>query len=257
MLDLSNSGLNIKLDTETNTLILPPNLETTPDRRLFKEIKPILYEKVNLPEDLTLYLMYRDICKPQHRDQMLQLNLRYDITVIPPRMLGREFVKTLGHYHPLASDNLTYPEIYEVLHGGAHFILQKLEDDITDVILYEAERGDKLIIPPNYGHITINPKKETLVTANFVNRGFKPIYQPIIDKGGAAYFEILEGENPKFIKNTNYMKLPRLRRAKPPSPKKLQLDNEPMYSTFEKNPRAFEFLSFPENFTDKITLPPR
>ena len=48
-------------------------------------------------------------------------DLRYDITVVPAKMLGDEFNKTKGHYHVGA-----YQEIYTVL-KEKQFILCKKE----------------------------------------------------------------------------------------------------------------------------------
>ena len=36
---------------------------------------------------------------------MEDAGLRYDITVIYPGLIGSEYVKTLGHYHPKVPDN--------------------------------------------------------------------------------------------------------------------------------------------------------
>jgi oxalate decarboxylase/phosphoglucose isomerase-like protein (cupin superfamily) len=86
--------------------------------------------------------------------------------------MGLEFVKTYGHYHPRVNPKLryTYPEIYEVLDGDAHYLLQRALNDesVDDVTLVKATRGDKVIVPPNYGHVTINPSERTLKMANWV-----------------------------------------------------------------------------------------
>jgi len=57
--------------------------------------------------------------------------------------MGIEFVKTAGHYHPLIEGTgYTYPEIYEVLSGVAHYLLQKSENlKITDVIIVKPRKG--------------------------------------------------------------------------------------------------------------------
>ena len=53
-------------------------------------------------EDTELYYMYRDLFLSRaDREQLLKQDVRYDITIIPPNWLGREYVKTVGHYHPL------------------------------------------------------------------------------------------------------------------------------------------------------------
>jgi oxalate decarboxylase/phosphoglucose isomerase-like protein (cupin superfamily) len=53
----------------------------------------------------------------------------------------------------------TYRELYEVLKGDAHYLLQRAQNKerVDEAILVKATRGDKVLIPPNYGHVTINP----------------------------------------------------------------------------------------------------
>ena len=56
-------------------------------------------------------------------------------------------------------------------------------DSIKDVILVKAQQGDKVIIPPGYGHLTINASNKVLKMANWVARDFESIYSPIKEKG--------------------------------------------------------------------------
>ena len=57
----------------------------------------------------------------------------YDLTVIPSRDLCGEWVKTKGHYHPKNPAGTGYPEIYEVIEGEVHYLLQSRKLD--DVVL--------------------------------------------------------------------------------------------------------------------------
>jgi len=188
-----------------------------PDIRKMSDMKDVIYdvEWFKTANDRDLYYMYRNLAT-RKEDQALiaENNLRYDITIIPPFNLGNEFVKTAGHYHPLikGSEN-TYPEVYEVLDGEAHYLIQKLEKDtLTDVVIVEAKKGDNVIIPPNYGHVTINPSNKVLKMANWVSDGFSSIYEPYKNHGGAAYFELKDGE---IIPNTRYGNVPEISHLKP------------------------------------------
>ncbi len=150
-------------------------------------------------ENLELYYMYRDLfLSRRDGDLFKEQGIRYDITIIPPLMLGCEYVKTAGHYHPrVPGQEITYPEVYEVLEGEATYLLQK--EDLSDVVVVRARAGDKVVVPPDYGHITINDSNKRLKMANFVAREFSSIYDPIKARGGGAYFLIEDGfvENPK------------------------------------------------------------
>lgn len=222
-----------------------------PEIRRLYDIKELIYDKewLKTASNLDLYYMYRDLYLSK-KDEIAskQYRLRYDITIIPPLSLGREYVKTAGHYHPSLND-LTYPEIYEVLEGKAHYLLQKPDkvdiSRIVDVVVIEAEQGDKVIIPPNYGHITINPTKKTLKMANWVSRDFKSIYEPYRRMGGGAYFELATGE---FIKNSSYTQVPEIRFLKAANFSEFGLQkNKEIYGLI-RSPERLEFLNKPARY---------
>src|SRR4030066_309045 len=73
--------------------------------------------------------------------------------------------------------------------------------------MIKAKQGDKVIIPPGYGHLTINASNKVLKMANWVARDFESIYSPIKEKGGGAYF-ILEDN---IVRNQAYENVPELR----------------------------------------------
>lgn len=182
--------------------------------------------------------------------------MRYDITVIRPGTLGSEYVKTAGHYHPLKpGTGTTYPEVYEVLHGRAHYLLQRYHPDNPDqleaVILINAKPGDKVLIPPHFGHITINPGDDFLIMSNWVAEGFSSIYDPIREHGGGAYYELQTEEGPEFVPNKNYNPLPPLERCSvTPVPQLKLITGLPIYRVFQEDNSAFDFLVNPENYQD-------
>ena len=51
--------------------------------------------------------------------------LRYDVTVIRPGQIGREYENSRP-YHPYKPNTeFTYPEVYEVLAGKAHYLCRR------------------------------------------------------------------------------------------------------------------------------------
>jgi glucose-6-phosphate isomerase len=178
-------------------------------------MKEVIYDQSWLEgaENFKLYFMYRDLFLSRADEQRLrEQGIRYDITIIPPGMLGGEYMKTAGHYHPLIpGGSVTYPEMYEVLEGEALYLLQK--QDGGDVVAVNASAGDKVLIPPDYGHITINRSNKTLKMANFVARDFSSLYDPIRERAGGAYFFTREG----WVKNRLFPQAAELRRVEAPS----------------------------------------
>lgn len=126
MIDLTeSSGLPIFLDDKANKLHFGEGIIVKSTKeRLAKEMEPVLLDKLAIPGDTSLYLMYDGVYGENDEDFINSKGLRYDLTLICPGKLGREFVKTTGHYHSISEDGIfTYPELYEVLYGEVHFIL--------------------------------------------------------------------------------------------------------------------------------------
>ncbi|MFA6329380.1 MAG: glucose-6-phosphate isomerase family protein [Candidatus Micrarchaeia archaeon] len=198
-----------------------------------------------------LYYMHRNVHKKEDEKALSKFRRRYDVTVIPPAMLGQEYVKTIGHYHELSRKGVSFPELYEVMAGVAHFLIFKrkraagkdIDDKITDAVLIEAGAGDKVFVPCDYGHVMINPGRRVLVTNNIVEWKFKSIYEPVGKMAGAPYFE-LEGET--TIPNERYAELSPLSKikAKDYSPTiDLHLDRgTAIYDIFARDPEKFAFL---------------
>jgi len=225
------------------------------DVRLAKDMEEVIIDKDWLDgnEDTGLYYMFRDLWKEGDKKTIREEKLRYDITIIPPRKMGKEFVKTKGHYHPDVVSGVSYPEIYEVLSGEAHYILQKKSSDgIEDVALMKAEEGDKALIPPNYGHITINPGDTDLKMANWVDRTFDSIYEDILELEGGAYYELTSGE---WVKNENYENVPEMREVESTVIPDLGIVKEKnMYDLIKENPENLDFLKRPQEFESLFGL---
>ncbi|MDF1531639.1 MAG: glucose-6-phosphate isomerase family protein [ANME-2 cluster archaeon] len=219
-----------------------------PTIRMLSDIAHVLLDARILEErDRELYYMYRDLALSRSdRETILEHELRYDITVIPPAMIGREYVKTLGHYHPPAPGiDHSYPEVYEVLSGECHYLLQKHEGEaIVDVVMIRASAGDKVIIPPDYGHVTINACNKELKMANWVSRDFTSVYEPFIELHGAAYYLTVDG----LIANPNYGDVPGAREVEPGSFSEVGLvKGKEMYGLV-RDIRKLDFLNRPQDF---------
>ncbi len=218
------------------------------DVRWAFDLKPVLAFPDELKDNFPAYYMFRDLYySKSDRERILENRLRFDLTVIPPAKVGKEYIKTFGHYHPPAEGNLSYAEIYEVLNGEAIYLLQKYEDGkITDVVVVEAKEGDKVIIPPNYGHVTINPSNKELRMVNWVCRDFKSDYEPYRRLRGACYYYTEDG----WVKNPNYGEVPEIRFVRPRIPKMLGLKrSEEMYKLV-KDIGKLEFLLKPSKYPE-------
>ena len=174
---------------------------TKPKIRYLNQMKVVLYDQewAKTAPNLKLYYVYRGI---KRRGE-----LRYDITVIPPKMLGKEFVKTKGNRN---SNN--FPELYTVLRGKGIILMQKMEKKIVKNIEgVRLKKGDWITVPPDYYAILINPSKKNLKTGNWVSEKNKNIYEDLEKMKGACYFYTKSG----WIKNKNYKKNLKIKFKKP------------------------------------------
>ena len=191
--------------------------QLTPDKRYLKEMEHVVYDQewFKTAENFELYDMYRKI--------KVENGLRYDITIIHPRMFGKEFAKTKGHIHAGF-----YGEVYMVLEGEGLYFAQKWRDDlpaqagnnIEDVFVVHAKKGDVVIIPAGYGHVTINPSNQELKTANWVAENDKGNFEPFEINQGACYYYIAppstgSGQAGIWVKNEHYKNVPPLRFEQP------------------------------------------
>lgn len=207
------------------------------DIRKLSDMVDVFMEEpdLDLVENIDLYYMFREVTKHN--------NVRFDITVIPPKVVEKEYAKTFGHYHPEADDNLTYPEVYQVLKGNARFILQKVNlNGSVEVTIVDARERDVLFIPPNFGHVSINPGEHPLILSNLVCSTFSSLYEEFRKNRGAAYYYLEGGElkqNPNyFIQKNERLKAAELN-------KRYGFEVTDLLIEFSQHPEKFEFLEKP------------
>jgi len=170
-----------------------------PEIRYLDDVIPVLFDRgwAKTARNIPLYYIYRGL--------KTKNGIRYDVTVIPPKMLGEEFVKTKGHYH-----FGSYGELYKILAGESIFLIQKKE--AKDVYFVRAKRGEYILIPPHYGHTIINPSsKHPLKIANWVSKDCQSDYKSIERKRGFCYYYTKSG----WVKNKFYKQIPKLKIKRP------------------------------------------
>ncbi|MCX6684118.1 MAG: glucose-6-phosphate isomerase [Methanoregula sp.] len=217
----------------------------TPSVRNAEDLRGVLADR-SCTSTGPVYFMYRDISRSDaDRSWLSAQHLRYDITVIPPLEICGEFIKTKGHYHPDNPSGTGYPELYEVSAGNAHFLIQNR--DFSDIVMIAAFAGETVVIPPGYGHVTINPSINTVLQmANIVSTRFASDYQGYEALHGAVYFEkVKEG----FVKNPAYQKSSPLRFVKVQRRAEVSgTITAPLYDLVEQRSPVLEFLNQPEKY---------
>jgi glucose-6-phosphate isomerase len=253
------SGLGLRLNTDKPQIYFDQDLKSSsPAIRTIDQMKDVLLDKnIQIPQEL--YYMYRDIHRIADESILKKYNLRYDVTAIKPDVLGREFMKTAGHYHPE-----DFGELYEVIYGRCFCLMQRpnLKNYrlIEEVIFLEALAGEKIVIPPGFGHILINTGPDCLVTSNWVSSRFQSRYELYKKAEGAAYFvttserELCSSPRLKIsigiIKNPHYQEVANISFVRPAEQiKKFGLIRDrSVYNLINNDPNLLDFLNHPLDY---------
>src|SRR5258708_19144733 len=245
------AGLSIAW-TEDGTLTFAKDLVVDETKtRLRGALRPVaLQPETCEPATLVQYWMYNGIAEASRRDVLRSTGMQYELTLMPPRSLGRERAKTLGHLHSFPENCIyNYPEVCEVLHGRAYFVFQTMDVSARTApfcAVLEAHPGDKVIIPPNLHHLTINAGDEPLLSSDVISLAVSGIYAPLSSMNGAAYLNTLDQG---WIRNPMYSTIGELNYWTVQSYAELGLVPErPLYQLFSETPQALARMVEPERF---------
>lgn len=203
--------------------------------RTLAQMKGVMMGAVDETASAEMYYMYRSVYASE--------GIRFDITMIPPAVVKGECAKTFGHYHPGSEDGPAYPELYQVLRGSAVFIMQKRNrNGSVDVAVVRAAEGDVVLLPPGFGHVSVNSGEAPLVLSNLVCDRFDSMYGDFEENRGAAYYYLKDGE---LVHNTNYI----VRQTEQLTAKEYAAKQDfscgDLLSEFHADPKKFEFLKKP------------
>jgi len=213
-------------------------------------------------EDDAAYYMYRNVHMIGDENLLKENNQRFDLTVIPAGMLGKEYIKTSGHYHPTKpGTEVEYPELYFVVHGQATYLMQKHDQNgaISDVIVARVRAGEAIMMPPFYGHVTINETSDTLVMANWVEANFASVYGDYELKIGGAYYVKTKNLKPKtqnnyiYEVNPNYGEVAEIREAATVPLCLASLKGVPIYD-YRKHMDEIELVAYPEKHIEDFRV---
>jgi glucose-6-phosphate isomerase, archaeal len=263
MKEIKTSGLPIFLDETTYDLEFREGLTCAGSgKKQAGQMKGLLYAKDGIDEVDYCYGAYRDIVFEKDRPLFQKYDFRYDITVIMPGTVAGECKKTSGHYHGyISGQTLTYPEVYEVLEGKAVYILQKVrnfdheneEPVIEDLKAVFVEAGQAIIIPPFYGHCSINVGDGPMAFSNIAVISCPLHYEPVQKKHGLSVYVLKHGSEPKFVPNPNYANVPPVKVVHPTDNPALGITfGKPVYESFIQSPGKFDFLLNPASYANDM-----
>ncbi len=198
------------------------------------------------------YDVYRGLSFAEDQERLAADQYQYDITIIMPGTIGKERKKTSGHSHP---------EVYEVIKGTAAYILQKSPDFaaapqelvVDDLIVAVVKEGQSIIVPPNYGHCSINIGDGPLVFSNLAYKPCTVHYDTVQFYHGMACYIVEENGQLCVRKNHYYPRVPRIKFATVKENPHLGITFDmPLYQRYRAAPERFHFLGHVDNYVREI-----
>ena len=253
MIDLTAQvGFPLLLDSATLEVITPGEISFIRETRRMGELQSVLHEPSALPDTTPLYWNYKLKDAGSAERDISELRLTFGLVCLPPLKIGREYVKTHGHYHSvMPGSTIAFPEVYTHYYGEVYLYLQRRQQGSTsaldDCVLYRMIPGHSIMIPPGYAHILINPSSKPALMAGLYALDAVHEYDPIRKMAGGAYYFIEQDSEMKVIPNPHYFESPPLRevvelhgtRFAPPA------GNLPLWSAFVQDPQSFAFITNP------------
>lgn len=225
--------------------------------KLLGQMKQLFHEFSGIDEAEKAYTFLEGVARKSDLETFKKSKLRYDLIVVYPGKISGEFRKTSGHYHcEVPGQGISYPEIYEVLQGKAVFLLQKANQDgsISESFAVKGKPGDKLVIPPEYGHATINVGDEPLIFADLVSTECHNIYGSIGSNHGMCYY-VMDNGGQRFSleENTMYQQKTKIVVTTISENPALGIwRDKPLYTQFVEKPDVYAYLNRPAEYKDKF-----
>ncbi len=196
------AGIPIAWNDARDNLIFDPSLSIkTIKPRPRRELRPVLARDADCePADGIQYWMYNGISLPEHEAAFERCGVQYELTLMYPKPLGSQFSKTHGHRHTFPSGSRhNYPEVCEILWGEAQFIFHTLSLETRSASFcyaIHARPGDKVVVPPNLHHLTINPLNDLLLFSDLICTRTAGDYTGLAAMQGGAYLFDEQGWHP-------------------------------------------------------------
>mgnify|MGYP000934284429 CR=1 FL=1 len=249
-LSFTDSAFKVRYDTKSNRLVSEKDLLIQENAvrmlsdmdTLFRDLKPDF-------KDEPLYYMINGVCYPEHKEIFDKSNLKYEYTVLLPKLIAGEYLKAHGHIHYVkACPDKGMMEMMEVIHGKGYFLLFLPGDNGFDVTIVKVKRGDRFIVPKQYYHLTINVGDEPFIFSDIISQSTGGDYSLLKQKRGAPLLVFKDNAGGiRYDWNKNYPPIEKISVCDVNTlPYKQAFTIEgPLYDSFISDPGKFEILNEP------------
>jgi glucose-6-phosphate isomerase, archaeal len=242
-------GLNIRVNERPLGFNFGPGIfAPAVEHRMLDAIRPSLRDPGCTGPD-PVYAIAMDVGKSEHRTELKKRMLLYGLVTYAAGRLGKEPVRSQGHVHCVsAHSGWSPPEIYEIWDGRAAIYMQeRAADDPGRCFAVTAGPGDVVVVPPGWAHGAISASPESHLTFGaWCDRDYGFEYDEVRARRGFAWYALLNDRGQlEWQRNPRYVSR-ELTIGPPGSYQKLSLQKGvPIYTQFEKNPEALQWVSEP------------
>ncbi|POP41302.1 glucose-6-phosphate isomerase [Superficieibacter electus] len=195
-----------------------------------------------------VYAIAMDVARLQDREELQKRMLLFGVVTYAAGQLGDEPIRSQGHVHRISQHSgWSPPELYEIWQGKAIIYMQEfVEDEPGRCFAVLAGPGEKVLVPPGWGHATISASPdEALTFGAWCDREYGFEYEAVRAHKGLAWYPLVQNNNIIWQHNSHY--LPgRLQVVTPRKYTEFGITDEPVYQQFINDPARFQFISKPE-----------
>ncbi|MBB1198848.1 glucose-6-phosphate isomerase [Enterobacteriaceae bacterium 89] len=218
-----------------------------PEIRRLDQIRSSLRDpKCDGPEEV--YAIVMDVARLQDLAELKKRMLLFGVVTYAAGRLGDEPIRSQGHVHRISQHSgWSPPELYEIWQGEAIIYMQEfVADDPGRCFAVVAGPGDKVLVPPGWGHATIsaNPD-EPLTFGAWCDREYGFEYEAVRAHKGLAWYPLLQDDQIVWQHNSHYAP-GRLQVITPRQYREFGITDEPVYQQFIDDPARFQFISRPD-----------
>ena len=148
-------------------------------------------------------------------------DLKYDLLVIPPGLLGIEFIKSHTYFSPESSlrNRVRFSSIVEAINATITIIMQKVSymhernDNpmIEEGIMVELHPGEKFAIPEGYYYTFINTTEEPAILSRLYKSANEIDYNAPEHKHTMGYFCIRKNARQELVYNPKFRNIPAIK----------------------------------------------
>lgn len=247
MIDLhSISSLPISYDPQKEVFILDQSVICKKQQQINLEglIPALLNRALKYPE--VVYKEDEEVFLFDDSDVFSASPVKYELIVLPPGLLGIEFIKSHIYYSDPSEGK--HSCVVECQYGILTILIQKnnekdefdFETSIKEGILIKLRKGERVAIPSGYYYTFINTRDTAVIFSRvFKNKGIAN-YNLLEREKGLGYFAIRKNARTEMVYNPRYKDIPKLTKKTPNCEEyQTEYNDMPLYQAVKKNTDYF------------------